>query len=60
MHRVGNSNLVELRMKTVGNGLTIWKNENGQFGIFLHLAIKEYKKWLKMVVKPIETDNFSC
>jgi hypothetical protein len=47
-------------MKTVGNGLTIWKNENGRFGIFLHLAIKEYKKWLKMVVKPIETDNFSC
>jgi hypothetical protein len=39
-----------VRMKTVENGLTI----------FLHLAIKEYKKWLKMVVKPIETDNFSC
>jgi hypothetical protein len=25
---------------------------------FYILAIKEYKKWLKMVVKPIETDIF--
>jgi hypothetical protein len=52
-----------LRMKTVGNGRKRTydiENENGRFGIFLHLAIKEYKKWLKMVVKPIETDNFSC
>jgi hypothetical protein len=38
----------------------IKKNESGRFEIFLHLAIKEYKKWLKMVVKPIETDKFSC
>jgi hypothetical protein len=27
---------------------------------FYILAIQEYKKWLKMVVKPIETDNFLC
>jgi hypothetical protein len=27
---------------------------------FYILAIKEYKKWLKIVVKPIKTDNFLC
>jgi hypothetical protein len=29
-------------------------------GYFYFLAIKEYKKWLKIVVKPTETDNFLC
>jgi hypothetical protein len=29
-------------------------------GYFYILAIKEYKKWLKMVVKQIETDKFLC
>ena len=27
---------------------------------FYILAIKEYKKWLKMVAKPIENDKFLC
>jgi len=29
-------------------------------GFFYILVIKEYKKWLKMVVKPIENDKFLC
>jgi len=29
-------------------------------GYFYILAIKEYKKWLKMVVKPFENDKFFC
>jgi hypothetical protein len=50
--------------------VVIVKDENGRkrsktdFAVssvhFYILAIKEYKKWLKMVVKPIETDNFLC
>jgi hypothetical protein len=29
-------------------------------GYFYILAIKEYKKWLKMVEKPIKNDKFLC
>jgi hypothetical protein len=36
------------------------KTKTVDSGYFYILVIKEYKKLLKMVVKPIEIDNFSC
>jgi hypothetical protein len=47
---------LKLRMKTVGNDRKRTydiENESGRFGIFLHLAIKKYKK---MVENGCETD----
>ena len=41
----------------IENGIIIQKTKNVSSGYFYILVIKEYEKWLKMIVKPTETNN---